>query len=99
VLDGNRYQVPEPNVAPQSNTAIWVEGEIKTRWEEFARREISVNPPWLSSMGKEEAVERFERRVGAASKSATGLLADDGLPVTYYNNTSVDARASLIRAS
>ena len=72
--------------------------EIRTQWEEFARREISVNPPRFPGMGKEEAIERFERRLGAALRRAAGLLVDDGLIVTYYNHTSVDAWASLIRA-
>lgn len=40
----------------------------------------------------------FEERLGAAFRAASGLLVDGGLLVTYYNHTSIDAWASLLRA-
>jgi len=74
----------------------WV--EVRTQWEEVARREISVNLGRLGDVDKARAVDWFERRLGAAFRNISRLLGEDGLFVTYYNHTSVDAWASLVRA-
>ena len=72
--------------------------EKRTQWEEVARREISVNLGRLGNAKLEDAVRWFEERLGAAFKNISKLLSDDGLLVTYYNHTSVNAWASLLRA-
>ena len=71
--------------------------EIRTQWEEFARREVSVNPQRLG-ISRDEAIKLFEERLGLSFKKLANLLKDDSLLVTYYNHTSVDAWASLLRA-
>ncbi len=72
--------------------------EVRTQWEEFARREVSVNPGRLGGASREAAERWFEERLGAALRRASGLLVEGGRLVTYYNHTSKRAWASLLRA-
>ncbi|WP_450088470.1 DUF1156 domain-containing protein [Pyrofollis japonicus] len=72
--------------------------ERRTQWEEVARREISVNLGRLGNASLEDAVKWFEERLGQAFRTMSGFLGENGIIVTYYNHTSVDAWASLLRA-
>jgi len=75
--------------------------EVRTQWEEYARREISVNTGRLGGGARKEkdvAVRLFEERLGRAFERVSRLLAGEGLLVTYYNHTDVDAWRSLLRA-
>ena len=71
--------------------------EITTQWEEFARKEISTSLGRLN-IDRDDALEWFVRRLGAAIRTMTSHLTDNGIIITYYNHTKPDAWASLIRA-
>ena len=70
--------------------------EVRTQWEEFARREVSINPSRFGGLDRDSTVRWFEERLGSALRRASSLLRGDGLVVTYYNHTSIDAWASLL---
>ncbi len=74
--------------------------EIRTQWEEFARKEVSTNPGRFmdDKNKKERAVQHFENLFSQAFVAMREHLKDDGLLVTYYAHTSLDAWANLIEA-
>jgi len=77
--------------------AKWV--EIKTQWEEFARREVSLNPPRLGPKANMiEGKQHFLNLLKQSFKSMRGHLKDDGLLITYYAHTSPDAWIALLEA-
>lgn len=74
--------------------------EVRTQWEEYAEREVSVNPgrPGAGGGSLRDSVSLFEEMLGAAFRAAASRLTPQGVLATYYNHTSVDAWASLLRA-
>jgi len=74
--------------------------EIKTQWQEFAKREVSTNAGRF--MGEEEskkkAEEHFQNLLTQSFIAMREHLKKDGLLVTYYAHTSPEAWASLLEA-
>ncbi|ALV62196.1 hypothetical protein ADU37_CDS04970 [Thermococcus sp. 2319x1] len=76
----------------------WV--EIKTQWEEFAKKEVSTNPGRFmdDENKKEKAVQHFENLFSQAFVAMREHLKDDGIIVTYYAHTDPESWANLIEA-
>ncbi|CAB49791.1 DUF1156 domain-containing protein [Pyrococcus abyssi] len=78
--------------------AKWV--EIKTQWQEFAKREVSTNPGRFmdDENRKEKAVQHFENLFAQAFVAMREHLKDDGLLVTYYAHTDPESWLNLLNA-
>ncbi|MDK2869415.1 MAG: putative methylase [Pyrococcus sp.] len=76
----------------------WV--EIKTQWQEFAKKEVSTNPGRFMEDGnkKEKAVQHFENLFSQAFVAMREHLKDDGILVTYYAHTDLESWITLIEA-
>jgi putative DNA methylase len=73
--------------------------EIRTQWEEFALREVSLNPPRLGENVKyEEGVDYFQKLLDASFISMRNLLKEKGVLVTYYAHTDPEAWKALLRS-
>jgi putative DNA methylase len=73
--------------------------EIRTQWEEFAKREISLNPPRLGPNADMAMGERhFLNLLTQSFVTTRNHLKDDGLLITYYAHTSPDAWIALLEA-
>jgi len=73
----------------------WV--EIKTQWEEVAKREVGLNPPRLGpnatlEMGKQHFLNLLRRSFGVMSDR----LIDTGMVVSYYAHTNQEAWEALL---
>ncbi|MBC7123664.1 MAG: DUF1156 domain-containing protein, partial [Pseudothermotoga sp.] len=76
----------------------WV--EIKTQWQEFAKKEVSTNPGRFmeDENKKEKAVQHFENLFSQAFVAMREHLKDDGILVTYYAHTNPESWINLIEA-
>jgi putative DNA methylase len=76
----------------------WV--EIKTQWQEFAKKEVSTNPGRFmdDENKKEKAVQHFENLFSQAFVAMREHLKDDGVLVTYYAHTNPESWINLIEA-
>lgn len=75
----------------------WV--EINTQWEEFALREVSLNPPRLGRHTSfNEGIEYFQHLLDSSFVSMQSLLKKDGVLVTYYAHTDPEAWKALLRS-
>ncbi|NJE02107.1 DUF1156 domain-containing protein [Thermococcus sp. JdF3] len=76
--------------------------EIKTQWQEFAKKEISMYPARFGNKSGKEAKEiaqqHFENLFSQAFVAMRNHLKDDGLLVTYYAHTDPESWANLIEA-
>ncbi|EHP88295.1 hypothetical protein MetfoDRAFT_0515 [Methanotorris formicicus Mc-S-70] len=74
--------------------------EIKTQWQEFAKKEVSENAGRFMDLNnkKEVAKHHFENLFSQAFISMKNHLKDDGLLVTYYAHTNPDSWANLLEA-
>ncbi|NJE13750.1 DUF1156 domain-containing protein [Thermococcus sp. LS2] len=76
--------------------------EIEVQWKDFAKKEISAqagrfyNPDKSNHYGLAE--RHFENLFARAFISMRNHLKDDGILVTYYAHTSLDAWANLLEA-
>jgi len=73
--------------------------EVRTQWEEFALKEVSLNP---SRLGKgtsfEEGVDYFQKLLDASFMTMQRLLNERGVLATYYAHTSPEAWKALLRS-
>ena len=76
----------------------WV--EIKTQWQEFAKKEVSEKAGRFSEADKpyEKAQKHFENLFSQAFVAMREHLKDDGILVTYYAHTDPESWANLIEA-
>jgi putative DNA methylase len=75
----------------------WI--EIRTQWEEFATREVSLNPPRLGKNSElKDAIAYFQSLLDASFMNMNSLLKEDGLLVTYYAHTNPDAWKALLKS-
>lgn len=76
----------------------WV--EIKTQWQEFARREVSYNPGRFFEREDRNVFsqQHFENLFSQAFVAMREHLKDDGIIVTYYAHTDPKSWANLIEA-
>jgi len=75
----------------------WI--EIRTQWEEFATREVSLNPPRLGENSElKDAIAYFQSLLDASFMNMNSLLKEDGLLVTYYAHTNPDAWKALLKS-
>jgi len=74
--------------------------EIKTQWQEFAKREVSEYPARFLDSGnpKKKAREHFQNLLTQSFIAMRNHLKENGLLVTYYAHTSPEAWASLLEA-
>jgi len=74
--------------------------EIKTQWQEFAKREISENPGrFLDEENRSEVAKKhYEELFSQALISIREHLKEDGIIALYYAHTSFEAWANLIDA-
>lgn len=74
--------------------------EVKTQWQEFAKKEVSINPGrFIKDKNKKASGEEHFRTLLTQSFIAMkNHLKEDGLIVTYYAHTSPEAWASLLEA-
>ena len=74
--------------------------EIKTQWQEFAKKEVSENAGrFMNEENKNEiAKKHFENLFSQAFISMKNHLKDDGLLVTYYAHTNPESWANLLEA-
>jgi len=74
--------------------------EIKTQWQEFAKREVSEYPARFldNENPKKKAKEHFQNLLTQSFIAMRNHLKEDGLLVTYYAHTSPEAWASLLEA-
>ncbi len=73
--------------------------EIRTQWEEFAKREVSLNPPRLGPEADMAMGERhFLNLLTQSFITMRAHLKDNGLLLTYYAHTSPDAWIALLQA-
>ncbi|AEC52115.1 hypothetical protein PNA2_1200 [Pyrococcus sp. NA2] len=72
----------------------WV--EIKTQWQEFAKKEVSMDPQRFGN--KEIAQQHFENLFSQAFVAMREHLKDDGLLVTYYAHTDPESWLTLLNA-
>jgi len=74
--------------------------EIKTQWQDFAKREVSTNAGRFidEEESKTKAEEHFQNLLTQSFIAMREHLKDDGLMVTYYAHTSPEAWASLLDA-
>ena len=75
---------------------------IKTQWQEFAKKEVSMYPARFGgTSGKEAktiAQQHFENLFAQAFVAMREHLRDDGILVTYYAHTDPESWANLIEA-
>jgi len=75
----------------------WI--EIRTQWEEFALREVSLNPPRLGKgIDFKEGVDYFQKLLDASFTMMFHLLNEEGIIATYYAHTSPEAWKALLRS-
>lgn len=78
----------------------WV--EIKTQWQEFAKKEVSMYPARFDGKSGKEAKEiaskHFENLFSQAFVAMREHLKDDGILVTYYAHTDLESWITLIEA-
>jgi len=72
----------------------WV--EIKTQWQEFAKKEVSMDPQRFGD--RNTAQQHFENLFAQAFVAMREHLKDDGIIVTYYAHTDPESWANLIEA-
>ncbi|ENN96002.1 hypothetical protein J422_04655 [Methanocaldococcus villosus KIN24-T80] len=74
--------------------------EIKTQWQEFAKREVSKNSGrFMNENNKNKVAEKhFENLFSQAFISMKNHLKDDGLLITYYAHTNPESWATLLEA-
>ena len=74
--------------------------EIKTQWQEFAKKEVSENAGrFMDLENKQEmAKKHFKNLLTQSFIAMKNHLKDDGVLVTYYAHTSPEAWASLLYA-
>ena len=74
--------------------------EIKTQWQDFAKKEVSEYPARFlnEENAKAKAEEHFQNLLTQSFIAMREHLKDDGLMVTYYAHTSPEAWASLLDA-
>ncbi|HIH73326.1 MAG TPA: DUF1156 domain-containing protein [Thermococcaceae archaeon] len=72
----------------------WV--EIKTQWQEFAKKEVSMDPQRFGD--KNTAQQHFENLFSQAFVAMREHFKDDGVLVTYYAHTDPESWANLIEA-
>jgi len=74
--------------------------EVKTQWQEFAKREVSTNAGRFinEENAKKKAREHFQNLLTQSFIAMKNHLKEDGLIVTYYAHTSPEAWASLLEA-
>ncbi|XRO75082.1 DUF1156 domain-containing protein [Methanocaldococcus sp. 28A] len=74
--------------------------EIKTQWQEFAKKEVSENAGrFMNEENKKElAKKHFENLFSQAFISMRNHLKDDGILVTYYAHTNPESWANLLEA-
>lgn len=73
--------------------------EIRTQWEEYRFKEISLNPPRLGESAKlEDGIRHYRSLMAQAFLTMYERLEDDGVLVTYFAHTHPDAWAELIEA-
>ncbi|MCD6542820.1 MAG: DUF1156 domain-containing protein, partial [Thermoplasmata archaeon] len=74
--------------------------EIKTQWQEFAKREVSTQAGRFLGSGDhyKKAQEHFQNLITQSFIAMREHLKEDGLLVTYYAHTSPEAWASLLEA-
>ncbi|MFA4700287.1 DUF1156 domain-containing protein [Pyrococcus kukulkanii] len=78
--------------------AKWV--EIKTQWQEFAKREVSLNPGRFMNEKKRQEIAKkhFQDLFSQAFVAMREHLKDDGLLVTYYAHTDPESWVTLLEA-
>jgi len=74
--------------------------EIKTQWQEFAKREVSTNAGRFmrEKKSKKKAEEHFQNLLTQSFIAMREHLRENGLLVTYYAHTSPEAWANLLEA-
>ncbi|MEM3518651.1 MAG: DUF1156 domain-containing protein [Candidatus Micrarchaeaceae archaeon] len=74
--------------------------EIKTQWQEFAKREVSTIAERFEDEGnsQKKAEEHFQNLLTQSFILMREHLKEDGLLVTYYAHTSPEAWANLLEA-
>jgi putative DNA methylase len=72
--------------------------EIRTQWDEFALREVSLNSNRFGHGKSAEGVSHFQSLLDAAFQRMQSVLARDGLIVTYYAHTNPDAWKALLKS-
>lgn len=73
--------------------------ERRSQWEEFATREVSLNPPRLGKGTTfEDAAAYFQNLLDAAFQTMNSLLEEEGLLVTYYAHTDPEAWKALLKS-
>jgi len=75
----------------------WV--EVRTQWEEYAKREVGLNPPRLGpNATMEDGLKHFQNLLNLSFLVMSSKLKDDGLLVTYYAHTDPNAWKALLKA-
>ncbi|RLG63062.1 DUF1156 domain-containing protein [archaeon] len=75
----------------------WV--EVRTQWEEYAKREVGLNPPRLGpNATMENGLRHFQNLLNLSFVVMSSKLRDDGLLVTYYAHTDPNAWKALLKA-
>lgn len=71
--------------------------EIRTQWEEFASREVSIYPmrPGIAPNSEEK---HFQNLLDASFSTMESLLKDDGMIITYYAHTDPEAWKALLKS-
>ncbi|MCD6443384.1 DUF1156 domain-containing protein [Candidatus Bathyarchaeota archaeon] len=73
--------------------------EIRTQWEEYARREVGLNPPRIGpNATMEEGKRYFLELLRRSFITMSDKLRDDGVLVTYYAHTNPEAWEALLEA-
>jgi len=74
--------------------------EIKTQWQEFAKREVSTQAGRFLGNGDhyKKAQEHFQNLLTQSFIAMRNYLKENGLLITYYAHTSPEAWASLLEA-
>ncbi|RLF01503.1 MAG: DUF1156 domain-containing protein, partial [Thermoprotei archaeon] len=75
----------------------WI--EVRTQWEEYAKREVGLNPPRLGlNATMEDGLRHFQNLLNLSFVVMSSKLRDDGLLVTYYAHTDPNAWKALLKA-
>jgi len=73
--------------------------EVRTQWEEFALREVSLNPYRLGKgTSFKDGVDYFQKLLDASFMTTRHLLSKNGVLATYYAHTSPEAWKALLRS-
>ncbi|MFZ0513170.1 MAG: hypothetical protein WAM14_16285 [Candidatus Nitrosopolaris sp.] len=73
--------------------------EVRSQWEEFALREVSLNPHRISKNATdEEGKVYFQNLLNSSFAMMRRSVKSDGIIVTYYAHTDPDAWKALLKA-